>query len=48
MGDFKINAFFQKDGEEVEQILARYLIRVLENNSNYFFKAWKEEQCLKK
>lgn len=29
--EFKINVFFQQDGEEIESILANYLITVLNN-----------------
>lgn len=28
MEDFKINVFFQQDGEEIEKLLANYLISV--------------------
>lgn len=29
MEDFKINIFFQQDGEEIEKILANYLLSAL-------------------
>ncbi len=32
--DFKINVFFCKDGEEIEKVLANYLINIL-NNKKY-------------
>ena len=28
--DFKINAYFTEDGEELEQILSDFLIRIIE------------------
>ncbi len=31
MEDFKINVFFHQDGEEIEKLLANYLISKLKN-----------------
>lgn len=30
--DFKINAYFQKDGENIEKILTLYLMNILKKN----------------
>lgn len=27
--EFKVNVFFQQDGEEIEKLLADYLVRIL-------------------
>ena len=46
--DFKISVLFNQDGEEIEEILSRFLISLLNEKNNLVFSAWKEEKCLKK
>ena len=38
--DFKINVFFDDEGDEIENLLVRYLIQILND------KAGKSEYCL--
>lgn len=43
--DFKINAYFTEDGEELEQILSNFLIRNTEQNPS---NVWNTQYNLKK